>query len=63
MKIEKGTKIENGIIIGYVRTNMVSSRCEFEICPVEDWKRMTEKEAEEVALESLWESGAVEWGY
>jgi len=62
-KIEEWTKVEDGTVMGYVRTNKVGSDCEFEICSIEEWKELTEEEAEKLALDALWESGMIEWGY
>lgn len=62
-KLNEWTTIEEGCVMGYVETNRVGSRCEFQICPVDEWLEMSEEEAEQVALEALWESGQIEWGY
>lgn len=62
-KIAENTKVENGVVMGYVQTNMVGSKSWFEICPLEEWEELTEEDAEALALEAMWESGKVEWGY
>lgn len=62
-KITEKTKVENGMVIGYVRTDKVGSTCTFAICPVDEWEEMDDKEAEQCALDALYESGMMEWGY
>ena len=56
----EGRKIEEGFIIGTVRTNKVGSECEFEICSVEEWEKLTEAEAEKLAIEAMNESGIID---
>lgn len=63
MKIEEHTKIEGGYVMGFVQTNMVGSKVWFQICTVEEWEDATEEEAEEMAKEALFGSGAMEWSY
>jgi len=62
-KITDSTTIEDGQVMGYVRTYTVGSECTFTICSVEDWEEMTDEEAEVVALDALYGSGAMEWDY
>lgn len=62
-KIQEDTKIENGYVMGHVSTDIVGSRCEFEICRVEEWEELTAEDAEKVAQEALFGSGLMEWGY
>lgn len=62
-KITKKNTVEDGLIIGFVRTSIVGSTAEFEICTVEEWEEMTEEEAEETATTALYESGVFEWWY
>lgn len=61
--LEKHTKIEDGIVMGFVSMGIVGCRETFEICTVEEWVKMSEEEAEKLAQESLWCSGIVDWGY
>jgi hypothetical protein len=55
--------IEDGWVMGYVNTNLVGSRCEFQICEVSEWEELTEEEAGDSAREAMYESGMLEWGY
>lgn len=55
--------VEDGWVIGYVRTNMVGSKCEFQICEVDEWIELTEEEASDSAREAMYESRMMEWGY
>ena len=47
--------------MGRVSTNLVGSEVIFEICSVDEWEEMTEKEAEEMAMDVMWEN--VSWNY
>lgn len=47
--------------MGRVSTNMIGSEVTFEICSVEEWEELTEKEAEEIALEMMLQH--VDWTY
>lgn len=62
-EITEDMKIENGYVVGYVRTDKVGSECEFIICSVEEWKEMTDDKAHETARDSMYESGMMEWGW
>lgn len=62
-KIDEGTIVEDGMVLGYVYTWMVGSKCTFTIASVEEWEGMSDKEAEEAAMEALFCSGMMEWGY
>lgn len=62
-KINEQTTVEDGSVMGYVRTHVHGSTCTFEICSIEEWEEMTEKEAEEAALQAMFESGEMEWWY
>jgi len=53
-------KIEDGMIIGIVKTAISGSDCDFEICSVEHWEKLTEAEAAKLAIESMYESGMIE---
>lgn len=58
-----GLTIEDGNVMGYVRTDKVGSKVTFIICTVEEWEDLPESECEKVAREALYESGVMEWGY
>jgi len=62
-KITEHTVVESGYVIGYVKTNIVGSKCTFTICDIETWEELSDKEAESVANNALHESGMMEWGY
>jgi len=62
-KITENTVVEGGYVIGYVKANWIGSKCEFTICDVETWEGLSDKEADEVAMNALHESGMMEWGY
>ena len=48
--------IEDGQVIGTVRTNKIGSECEFPICTEEEYLIMSEEEREESLLEAMWDS-------
>lgn len=52
--------VEDGNVIGHVRTNRVGSDCEFAICSVAEWEEMTEDEANQALLDAAFESGQFE---
>jgi len=60
-KLEEHTVVEDGDVMGYVRTNMVGSKVYFPICPVEEWEEMSEEEAEEAAKDVMFDH--ICWGY
>ena len=60
-KLEEHTTVKNGSVMGRVSTNMIGSEVTFEICSVEEWEELTEKEAEEIALEMMLQH--VDWTY
>lgn len=60
-KIEKHTKIENGVVLGTVEID--TAEATFEICSVEEWEKLSEEKAEQLAFEALFESGKFEWYY
>lgn len=62
-KIESHQKVSDGWLIGTVRTNRVGSECEFAICSVEEWEKLTDDEGEKLATEAMNESGQMEWYY
>jgi len=62
-QITENTQIEDGYIMGTVRTNTVGSECTFPICSVEEWEQLTQEEAHEMALDMLFESGQMEFWY
>jgi len=62
-KITEHTLIEDGIVMGKVSTNLVGSECTFEICSVEEWEELSEKDGEKMAQEALFGSGMMEWNY
>jgi hypothetical protein len=53
-------KVEDGVVMGTVKTDRVGSECEFEICSVEEWKTLTEEEQGKLAIEAMWGSGMIE---
>lgn len=53
-------KIENGWIIGTVRTDKVGSECDFEVCTVEEWEELEEKDTGKIVIEALNESGILD---
>jgi len=55
--------VEEGQVMGYVRTDMVGSKCTFPICSVEEWEAMSDSIAKEFAKDAMHESGLMEWGY
>ena len=60
-KLEEHTTVEDGSVMGRVSTSMVGSDVTIEICSVEEWEEMTDKEAEELALEVMLQN--VDWNY
>ena len=50
------------MVVAYVRTNKVGSKCEFDLCTREEWDDMDEKEQDQFLLDQLFESGQVEYG-
>jgi hypothetical protein len=38
----------------------VGSECEFEICSVEEWEKLTEEDAEKLAIDAMNESGMID---
>ena len=59
----EGRIIEEGMVMGFVKTSTSGSKCEFGICSVDDWLEKTEEEAEESAKGALYDSGVMEWWY
>lgn len=53
-------EVRDGTVIGHVRTNVVGSECDFEVCSVEQWEEMSEDEAEKALQDAAFESGYVE---
>jgi hypothetical protein len=62
-EIEEHTVVEDGMVMGYVRTDNKESECYFEILSVEEWILLSEEEAEKLAQGCLHDSGVMEWGY
>jgi hypothetical protein len=56
----EGRKIQEGMIIGTVKTYMRGSECDFEICSVETWESLSDEEADHIAIEAMNESGMFE---
>jgi len=56
-KIHPHTTIEDGMIMGKVSTNILGSECQFPVCPLSDYEKMTEEEAYEALEQAMWESG------
>lgn len=51
-------------IRGWVCTDRVGSKCEFEEeFDREDWVNMDIDARDEVMREAMWDSGMIEWGY
>ena len=63
MKITDETEIDEGMVMGFVKTDVVGSRCHFAICSVDEWEDMSEEEAEKAVTIALYESGVMEYGY
>jgi hypothetical protein len=55
-------KIVDGYVIGYVKTDIHCSECEFEICKLDFWKTLNEEEREELIKDTLYDSGMMEFG-
>jgi hypothetical protein len=53
-------KVKNGMVIGTVSTRKTGSKCEFEICEVEEWNELTEEEQDKLAIEAMWDSGILD---
>ena len=45
---------------GEVGTDKVGSKCQFEICSLEDWESMTEEEQNKELLQAMWDSGIID---
>jgi len=60
MKVTEEMTIEEGYIMGTVATNKNGSECQFPICPVEEFEKMTENEAYKALEDAMWESGYCE---
>ena len=57
-------KDETVTIVGWVRTNKVGSKCEFEVEYLRDeWDSLTDVEREQEMLDAMWDSGQMEWSY
>lgn len=57
----KNLTIEDGYVMGSVRTDLVGSRVTFPIIEIEDWEEMTEGEQELTAFNAMLEN--IDWGY
>lgn len=57
----KPYNVQDGWVVGTVRTNKVGSKVEFLVCNVKSWEECTEEEAEEMFLEALMEN--IDAGY
>ena len=57
MPSTEGLLIEDGFVMGAVSTSIVGSERTFPICTPEEYEEMTEEEAEQALINSMWESG------
>jgi hypothetical protein len=62
-QITESTIIEDGDVMGTVKTNRVGSECKFSICSVEEWEELSDEEAQKLATQALFESGQIEYWY
>ena len=59
MKVED-LKIEDGQVLGIVKTNTVGSECEFFVCSVQEYNAMNEDQRNKALVQAMWESGYVD---
>lgn len=53
-------KVRGGMVIVTVSTRKTGSKCEFEICEVEQWSELTEAEQDKLAFEAMLDSGVLD---
>ena len=59
----KDKLVEDGDVMGSVRTNMVGSDCTFAVIAVDQLEHYSTDEVDTILNEALWESGMIDYGF